>query len=265
MSIFKPCRRHFSAAILLAFALPGLSIAASPDPREDGPLGLITTVQTAAVDRAELRRMLLKQGLPQLERLKREGRVQDYRVLFSRYADSEGFDALVQLSFARYADVARWREVEGTRPGGLPQEALRLIKTMATVPVDRMREGDAKALSKQPTFLVIPYDYFVSTNDYLKYLDGYVIPQFNGWIDEGVVSRYGLYFSRYAAGRPWASMFLLEYRDDAALGQRDVAVGKVRARLAASPEWRAIADNKQKIRVERAPVIADQLSLPPTQ
>lgn len=249
-------------SILLALALSGHATAQAADPRDDGPLGLITTVQAAPANRAQLRRVVLDRTLPRLEQLKREGRVSDYRVLFSRYADSEGFDLLVQLSFSRYVDVERWKEVEARHPAGLPDAALRLVKTMATVPVDRMRDGEGGEPSKRPTFLVIPYDYFVSTNEYLKYLDDYVVPQFSGWIEEGIVSRYGLHFARYAAGRPWAALFLLEYRDDAALGRRDATVKRVRARLNEIPEWRAISENKQKIRVERAPVVADQLSLP---
>jgi len=262
MSILPIIRRHFAVVALMASALCGVAKAQGGDPRDDGPLGLVTTVQVAPANRAQLRRLMLESGIPQLERLKREGRVDGYRVLFSRYADSEGFDLLVQLSFARYADVERWRGVEVRHPAGLPDAALRLVKSMATVPVDRMRDGEAKEPAKQPTYLVIPYDYFVSTNDYLKYLDGYVVPQLSGWVDEGIVSSYGLYFGRYAAGRPWSSMLMIEYRDDAALGRRDTVVKRVRARLNEIPQWRAIAENKEKIRVERAPVMADLLNRP---
>jgi hypothetical protein len=257
--------RRFALTIALASMLPAAAMAAKDDPRNDSPLGLITTAQVAPADRMALRKAFIDKGLAQLERFKREGRVADYRVLFSRYADSETFDLFVELSFARTEDVTRWKEVELTNPGGFPKEALRLIKTMATVPVDRMRQGEAAKLSRQPTFLVIPYDYLVSTNDYLKFLDDYLVPQVSGWVDEGIVSRYGIYIGRYAANRPWSSLFLIEYNDDAALGKRDSTVAKVRARLAVNPEWRAIHEKKDKIRNERAPIIADQLSLAPGQ
>jgi hypothetical protein len=45
------------------------------------------------------------------------------------------------------------------------------------------------------------------------------------------------------------------------LARRDAVVKTVRARLTAtSPEWRAFADNEQKIRTEKQPVVADEIA-----
>jgi hypothetical protein len=54
-------------------------------------------------------------------------------------------------------------------------------------------------------------------------------------------------------------MVLLEYKNDAALGQREAVVARVRARLKDNPEWKAISDEKKKIRNEKQLVIADPL------
>jgi hypothetical protein len=107
--------------------------------------------------------------------------------------------------------------------------------------------------------MVIPYETMISAPDYLKYADGYVVPQFEGWIKEGVLARYDIFVDRYAAGRPWSTMVLLEYRNDAALGQREAVVARVRARLGENPEWKAISDDKKHIRNEKQLVIADPL------
>ena len=47
------------------------------------------------------------------------------------------------------------------------------------------------------------------TQVYLTYVDNYLVPQTEGWMNEGVLAGYGLYVGRYAAGRPWASLLVL--------------------------------------------------------
>jgi len=54
-------------------------------------------------------------------------------------------------------------------------------------------------------------------------------------------------------------MVLLEYKNDAALGQREAVVDRVRARLKEDPQWKAISDDKKHIRNELQLVIADPL------
>jgi hypothetical protein len=97
----------------------------------------------------------------------------------------------------------------------------------------------------------------VSEAEYLKYADGYVIPQFEGWMAEGVLNNYRIFMSKYPAGRPWNAMVILEYKDDAALARREEVVKNVRAKLKENPEWKAISENKKNIRDEKQVVIAD--------
>ncbi|HEY3695326.1 hypothetical protein [Phenylobacterium sp.] len=59
----------------------------------------------------------------------------------------------------------------------------------------------------------------------------------------------------------WSTQLVLGYRGDEGLAHRDPTTRAVRARLAAtSPEWKAFADNKQKLRTEKQPVVADLIA-----
>jgi len=87
-----------------------------------------------------------------------------------------------------------------------------------------------------------------------------VIPQFKGWMEEGVLAGYSLYTSQFPAGRPWNAVVLLQYKDEAALSARDAVVGRVRERLKDNPEWKAISDSKKSVRNEEQVVIADSIA-----
>jgi len=105
--------------------------------------------------------------------------------------------------------------------------------------------------------LVIPYEVVVPTPEYVAYLDDYVLPQFDGWAEAGVLASHAVYLARYPAGRAWQSLLVLEYRSDQALATRDAVVAKVRAHLAVNAKWKAMSENKKKVRAEKAPVLAD--------
>ena len=244
-------------------ALAGASAVApqawAQDPRDAGPLGLAIAVHVRPADRPRLRALMQRQGVAQFERWRKDGLLAGHRLLLSRYADEPNWDLLILLRFARYADLGRWHQIEGASPGGLPRAVAALATAVHTTPIDLMRQGQAEPQSTRPTFLVVPYDYLVSTLEYIRYLDGYLVPQVQGWMAEGIVSGYGLYIARYGAGRPWSSLFAIEYRDDDSLGSRDRVVAKVRAGLAGNVEWKRWSDQKDKIRTEGAPVVADLL------
>ena len=247
-------------AVIAATLAAGLFLvqpALAADPRDGGPLALFITYHAVPANRLALMHELAAGETRQLQHWKTTGAIESYRLLTSRYADSTGWDAALILTFANETAVAGWKMIEHSFPAGLTPKALALTSAIETAPADLMREGAAPAEAQSPVFLVIPYDYSVSENDYLKYLDGYTVPQLEGWIGEGVLSRYRIYLARYAAGRPWMAMLVLEYKDDAALAQRETVVAKVRAKLAANPEWKAISDEKKNVRTEKAPVVAD--------
>ena len=252
--------KPLAALAALAVAVGLAPFARAADPRDGGPLTLLMTYHATPTNRLLLLRELAQSEAHQLQQWKEAGIIESYRLLTSRYADSLTWDAALILTFPNDSAFAGWKKVEHEFPAGLTPKALALTSAIETAPADLMREGHARASAKEPVLLVIPYDYSVSESDYLKYLNGYTIPQLAGWIDEGVLARYSIYLDRYPAGRPWEALLVLEYKDDAALAQREAIVAKVRARLAADPAWKAFADDKKNIRTEKPPVVADPVA-----
>ena len=234
--------------------------AADPDPRQSGPRTLLLAYHTAPANREKLRTYMLTTGLKDFAQWKRDGAIADYHVYFNRYVDSDNWDMFANVTLAAENGTARWAKIEAGHPSGLGQNALELPTAVHTTVADLMRTKSEPAKNaKPPVYLMIPYDYLVSVGDYIKYVDAYVLPQTDGWVEEGVLSGYGFYLSRYPAGRPWSAMFVFEYTDEDGLGARDVTVAKVRERLKQNPEWKAIADNKHNVRNEKQPVVADEL------
>jgi hypothetical protein len=227
--------------------------------QSEAPCALIITYRVAPANRVVLQQELRKLAAGDLRRLQSTGSLKDYRLLFSRYADAEGWDAMALLTFANDRELGRWKEVERTRPAGLSARALAVTTEIRTDSVEAVRQLGSTPQAGRSVFLVIPYKALVSKNEYLKYADGYVLPQFAGWMDEGVLSQYAVYSNLYTAGRAWNTMIVLEYKDDEALGQRESVVAKVRERLKGDRTWKAISENKKDVRVELHPVIADGL------
>ncbi|MFP3643438.1 hypothetical protein [Paraburkholderia sp. SIMBA_054] len=225
-------------------------------------LSLIITYHTAPANRPALRHELVRVTVPRLRRWQEEGHITRYRVLFSRFADDGNWDAMALLTFSNASEVAHWKQMEQRHPAALSARALALTTAIHTAPVDLMRAGSTRDASSDAVFVVIPYKTLVSADDYLKYADGYVIPQFNGWMGEGVLSRYALYVSDFPAGRPWSTLVILEYRNEAALAARNAVVAKVRENLKSNAAWKAISDNKKNVREEEQVVIADPLQGP---
>ena len=82
---------------------------------------------------------------------------------------------------------------------------------------------------------------------------------FTGWLSENVLAAYTIYLGRYSTSRTWSSIFVLEYRDHNSFGLREATVAKVREKLKSDPSWLAASQSKQKIRVEKQTVIAEEL------
>ncbi len=231
------------------------------DPKQTGPLGLVIQYKCAPGQRVALRQHMLNGGLQRFEQWKMEGILKGYQILFSRYVDSNTWDMLALLTFSHYSDAIRWRNVERSMPAGLAPETLALTSSVATYPMDLLREDSAPETPQQPLYFVIPYVFSVPASAYLKYVDDYVRPQFEGWMKEGILSSYHLYLQRYTANRPWDTLIFLKYKDDAGFGDREKTVAKVRGQLQSNPTWKAASDSKQNLRVEKEAVIADELVL----
>jgi hypothetical protein len=258
-TMLRPFRRFLRHAGALLLAVLALAPAHAAEQNTGGPLSLIVTYHASPASRVALRQELEGAGVRQFQHWQDAGVLSNFNLLFGRYADGASPDAVALLAFPDYAALERWKTIERSFPGGLGARALALTASIQTAPADLVRSKRKEASSASSVFVVIPYETMISAPEYLKYADGYVLPQFDGWMKEGVLARYGIYIDRYPAGRPWATMVILEYRNDAALGAREAVVAKVRAGLKDYPEWKAISDAKQNIRKEMQLLIADPL------
>ena len=229
--------------------------------RDSGPQSLVIACRARPEHRVTLRREMENGGVATFEAWKNQGVFKEYHILFNSYLDSETYDMLTFLTFHDFSGVAKWKEIEKRQPGGLPTTTLPLIQSAITYSLDSARHNSSpeRPATGKSVFLIIPYDIQVPTDDYLKYVGAYVVPQMDGWIAKHVLAGYNLYITRYSTERPWGSLLVLEYRDNEAFGKREATVAKVREELKTNPAWLAASQNKQKIRVEKQTIIAEEL------
>ena len=221
---------------------------------------LVLSLYSKPAERVALRAALASAQAAALHRFRQSGLLSGYSLLFSRYADRDTWDAMEVLHFPNEAALASWRRVERRSPGGLVPAVLGLVRSLHTVVTDRVRGGGVDTAA-DPSILVIPYQAAVPEDEYLRYLDGYTLPQLRGWVAAGVLDGFQIEFCRFPGGRRWNALLFLDYRDDAALARRATVVAQVRARLAATnPRWKAYSDDKKSIRTERAITVAERLA-----
>lgn len=256
--------KRFLFGLLVALSFFSADLAAATEipsapAQSAGPMTLMISYHVAPANRPALRKELEGAGRSQFQKWKTDGVLKDFRLLFNRFADSDNLDAFVVLSFSSTAQMQQWKKIEAISPAGLTAKARALTVAIHSSQADLVRTQRTSDTSADSVFIMIPYETLISAPDYLKYADAYVIPQFEGWMSEGILAHYGVYVNRYPAGRPWSTMLILEYKNEAALGARESVVAKVRAKLKENPEWKAISDSKKNIRTEKQIVIADQL------
>lgn len=197
-------------------------------------------------------------GIAQFSQWRQQGIFESDKILFSRYVDTDSWDMEIFLHFSTPANVDRWNELERTEPAGMQPEALRLMTAVSTYQLDEVASKVLTASAPNSVYMLIPYDYTVSTAEYIQYLKDYVQPQTDGWMNEGVLQSYHLFIGRSVEARPWSSVFLFEYKDNAALGERNRVIKKVRESLANDPNWKAVSDGKHSVRVEKAAIVCDE-------
>jgi hypothetical protein len=247
--------RNLWCACLALLCLAGVARADSAQP--DYP-ALVIGYEVAPANRQAFRHEVEAAGVRQFQHWKDDGILKEFRLLFSRHADAGNWDAMALLTFASASEAARWKAVERDAPAGLTPKALSLVSAIRSTPVELARAKSGAAGSGS-VFVAIPYALSVPGGEYLKYADGYVLPQFDGWIGEKALAGYQIYLATLPAARPWAALAILQYRDDQALARREEVTARVRGRLKENPEWRAIAENKKNVRDEKQAVIADPL------
>jgi hypothetical protein len=229
---------------------------------QTGPLTLLITYECEARQRPAFRAWMESNGVARFEAWKEEGVLAEYRLLFNWYVDEGTFDAMAFLRFDEFADVGKWNVIERTSPGGLSPTALELAEPVTTSSADIVwqNRGDvANANHRDSVYLMIPYEYLGLVSQYKDYVDGYVIPQLDGWVREGALEAFEVLLNRFPTGDRWKAMLVLEYKDLASFGLRKQTKNKVRVGLREVPEWVAWSDIKRTIRQEKEPVITDRL------
>ncbi|MDE1897575.1 MAG: hypothetical protein KGH73_00715 [Xanthomonadaceae bacterium] len=250
-------RRRLGAAIVVFLAFIPIGRGHDTKPFPDRQPALIIAYHTTTANWLAFRKSLRKETLPRFRSMQTQGILRSYRVLFNRDLDSGGWNAMAILEFDGNAGQERWMQGARELPAGLSQDELALTSRIESTPASLVRRDHVSSSASAPVYLVIPYRYQVSDSAYLKYLDGYAIPEFKGWEGAGVLAGYSVLLARYPAGRPWSAMLLLEYRSDRALAARDSVKAAVRERLSHDPAWKAISDRKLHVRDELALTVAD--------
>jgi len=238
--------------LLVLVGLAALTLAAEETPLDSGPTSLIITYRCNPAQRAQFRQNLMGAGLQRFQHWKEDGVLSEYHVLFSRYVDTDSWDAMTILHFSNYTNLQRWKRVETATPAGITPEMLAMTTSVNTYPVDLARRAIDESIPAEPVFLVIPYSQAPSYDDFVRYVDNVLKPQFDGTMKAGILFGYGVYMQRYPAARPWDSLVVLEYKSDDDFGAREKVISSVRQQMQV---------NDQPVAQERQAVIADELVL----
>jgi hypothetical protein len=242
----------------------GSVAAAAENPVSGGPRQLLISYRSEPADRPAFRAYLKSHEAALLQKLQREGVLSGYQILFNPFVQPRTWDAMLVLGFNRFSDTRRWLDIEQRSPGGLDARGLKLAKPVSEYSADLIWQGDAAdpGSTDGHIFYVIPYTYLTSVGQYKSYVDGYVVPQVQGWLKAGVLSRYRIYLNRYPVGDPdpWDALFVYEYRSLDDFGRREEALTAVRQALRSNPNWTKLSQTKSGLRTESENTIAEALS-----
>jgi hypothetical protein len=250
--------RCLLALLFLSVASP---LCAADAVSGGGPLNLLITYRSQPADRPAFRAYLQSEYRSQLDKLRQQGVLKSYQILFNPFVSSGTWDSMTVLGFAHYSDTQRWKEIERTMPGGLTAKGLRLAKPVDTYSADLSWSGTAETPSddRASVYYVIPYEY-VALDPYRKYVDAYVIPQVQGWMRKGALASYRFFMHRFPVGPTWDALFIYQYRDLEAFGRRDEIIAEVRRTLVDDPVWKQFHDTKQSIRTETENTTTESLA-----
>jgi len=239
--------------IRLSLCLTAALLCCAQEATDAGPTSLVILYKCLPEKRATFRNYMQQYGLDGFRRGKESGALTDYRVLFSRYVNTDNWDMMAVLWFRDYNTVQKWKYVERNHPAGLDPAAIANLDSISSYPTDMARHGESNENPPDPVYLAVPYTFSGSAGDYLRNVDATQRPQYDGWIEDGGLVRYWIFAQHYTGGRPWDSMVLFEYRDDLAFGGRDQVIAKVKQKL-------SIAETEPSFATAREPVIADELT-----
>lgn len=257
----KTAHGFWTTLAVAGLALAGASSRMFSQEQVNGPTALIITYHALPGERASLRRVMQSDEVAQLEKWKKESVFETFNLLFTTYAADSTPDMFLILRFRHFTDLGRWQKIEETFPGGLVEKAQTIAAADTSGTADVVGEGSSAPTTKASQFFLLEYDVTVDMPKYVSYVQGYVAPQFEGWMKAGVLSSYSCYVNQNPAGAPWSSFILLEYKDLNALAAREIVKNKIRAELAVTnPTWKKWSDDKSAIRKEKAAIPALSLN-----
>ncbi len=248
-----------TAALIFSLLSVALYCAPRADGQQDsdGPVALVFTYKAMLGKRVAFRELMATRGVAQFERWKAAGEFDSYQALFSAYAASDNPDLFVVLRFRHFSDLGRWQAIEHRYPGGLmeAEQSLASVETSATA--DIVSESSHHAAISSSQYVVLEYDVTAPMPKYVSYVQGYVAPQFEGWMKAGILSAYACFTNQNPAGAAWSGLIVLQYKDLASLASREMVKDKTRAMLATSdPVWKRWSEDKSNIRKEKLTVPA---------
>jgi hypothetical protein len=107
--------------------------------RDTGTTRLLLLYKCKPENRPAFRAYLRRTELPRLRAMQKAGSLSEDTILFSRYVDTENWDALIFLQFSSPAAASAWSAIEDDTPAGLDAEGLRLVSAVSTYPLDLMQ------------------------------------------------------------------------------------------------------------------------------
>jgi len=261
---FRPLAAAIRRLSLLACLSGAPILSTQAQQNGAGPCALVIGYKAEPQNRPALHRFLATEGVRRFEQLRQAGVFARYQLFFSTTANQNLNDLTVILQFDHFADVARWTKIETAAAGGLA------VRDHEELPVPVQSDlADNFHSAAQPgrdpahaVCVLIPYTVAIDMDKYRRYVDGYVVPQMDGWVKHGAMSAYAIYLNQNGAGSAWDSLLVLEYNGYEGLAQREVLKAKVREDLAANPVWKQWSMDKSHIRNEQRLTIAEPILLP---
>jgi len=263
----RPLNRRLCASTVVLVIFVVVVLQSSPA-QEKGPsvarptqFSMFYTYRCSAEHRPDLRKYMETTGAAQFERWKLQGVVKDYIILFSSYVhiNSVPWDMLIRIDFDRYSDTERWKQVERTMPAGLAPQILAFTTPDNLNVGQPLGSGGMEPRNAAHAIYDVSYYRFkVPLAAGKDFVQGYVMPQLESFLKEGVLAGYGIYLNQYE-GTEWSYLILSEYSDAETFELRVPNKSKIRTLL--DPAWKALNDIKSEhIRDEPHGFIAERIA-----
>jgi hypothetical protein len=220
----------------------------------EGETHLVLTYKAPIEKRVAFRKYMEGSGVTQFEGWKNRGVFTGFKILFATQVNEQLPDMWVILDFAKFSDIAKWQAIERDYPGGLAPEGVALGAPKTDTYADLVWHGGTpKTDQSKSLYMIIPYVSLVAGEKYEDFVNKYVIPQLNGWVESALMPSYAIYLNQNPTNAPWHSLLMLEYDGIRGIALRDSVKELVRTKLANDPGYKQYSEIKTTIRKELEP------------